>query len=142
MILLDTNVISALMQRMPEEKVVAWLDAQPRESVWTTSISVFEVFTGLRMMPAGNRQRTLIASFEQILTDLLEGRIADFDSEAARCAAEWLEEQKRNGRTMEMRDTMIAGIVQSRKATLATRNERHFVGIATVNPWTVLLETP
>jgi toxin FitB len=42
-ILLDTNVVSALMARRPEQAVVEWLDAQPSESVWTTAITVFEV---------------------------------------------------------------------------------------------------
>ena len=32
MIVLDTNVLSALMQQAPEPRVVAWLDAQPTES--------------------------------------------------------------------------------------------------------------
>ena len=33
MILLDTNVLSALMRQRPDREVVAWLDRQPRTSV-------------------------------------------------------------------------------------------------------------
>src|SRR5437879_658323 len=33
-IILDTNVLSALMRKAPEAPVVAWLDRQPAESVW------------------------------------------------------------------------------------------------------------
>ncbi len=33
MILVDTNVLSALMQQKPEPTVVEWLDAQPAETV-------------------------------------------------------------------------------------------------------------
>jgi predicted nucleic acid-binding protein len=38
---------------------------------------------------------------------------------------------------MDVRDTFIAGIALSRKASLATRNVRHFqgAGIALANPW-------
>jgi predicted nucleic acid-binding protein len=36
MIILDTNVISAVMCDRPPEAVVGWLDRQPRISVWTT----------------------------------------------------------------------------------------------------------
>ncbi len=43
MIVLDTNVICALMQRAADPAVVAWLDGQPAESVWTTSITDFEI---------------------------------------------------------------------------------------------------
>lgn len=42
MIVLDTNVLSALMQEQPEAVVIAWLDRQPAESIWTSSITVFE----------------------------------------------------------------------------------------------------
>lgn len=34
MILLNTNVISALMQRQPDAGVVTWLTAQPPEQIW------------------------------------------------------------------------------------------------------------
>jgi len=38
---------------------------------------------------------------------------------------------------VEIRDVQIAGIAAARKATLATRNIRHFegLGMALVNPW-------
>ena len=38
MIILDTNVLSALMHKAPEAPVAAWLDRQPAESVRITSI--------------------------------------------------------------------------------------------------------
>ena len=47
MIILDTNVLSALMRKAPEAPVVAWLDRQPAESVWITSITLFEARLGL-----------------------------------------------------------------------------------------------
>ena len=53
MILLDTNILSALMRREPEACVVEWLNAQPSESVWTTSITVLEVRLGLELLAAG-----------------------------------------------------------------------------------------
>ena len=47
MIVLDTNVISALMRKQPEKPVVSWLDAQPSASVWITAITVMEIRFGL-----------------------------------------------------------------------------------------------
>src|SRR5689334_13324746 len=47
MIILDTNVLSALMRTTTEAAVVAWLDRQPAESVWITSITLFEARFGL-----------------------------------------------------------------------------------------------
>jgi len=36
-IVLDTNVLSALMRETPDGPVVAWLDGQPAESVWVAA---------------------------------------------------------------------------------------------------------
>jgi predicted nucleic acid-binding protein len=63
MIVLDTNVLSALMRTRPEPPVVAWLDRQPAESVWITSITLFEARLGLALLPAGRRRQTLEAAF-------------------------------------------------------------------------------
>ena len=59
MILLDTNVLSAVMQRDPPEAVVAWLDDQPASSIWTTAVTVFEIEYGLRRLPEGRRRRRI-----------------------------------------------------------------------------------
>lgn len=83
MILLDTNVISALMRRDPAPVVVAWLDEQPAESIWTTSITVFEVQTGLKLLEPGPRRDQLGRAFDQLLADELEGRVQSFDQPAA-----------------------------------------------------------
>jgi predicted nucleic acid-binding protein len=56
MIVLDTNVLSAVMQREPEPTVVAWLDRQPSESVWTTVITVFEIRFGIALLAPGRRR--------------------------------------------------------------------------------------
>jgi predicted nucleic acid-binding protein len=58
-IILDTNVISALMRREPDRVVVEWLDARPAESFWTTSISIFEVRFGIEILSPGRRREML-----------------------------------------------------------------------------------
>jgi len=60
-----------------------------------------------------------------------------FDANAATQAARLAAERKVRGRPVDMRDTFIAGIALARRATLATRNLRHFDDLLTsvVNPW-------
>jgi hypothetical protein len=137
MILLDTNVISEFMGPAPEQQVAHWLDLQSRSSVWTTSINVYEIRSGLLAMPAGKRRTTLETKFEQLLQSALQGRILHFDSDSAFRAAELCADRRRRGRPVDVRDTMIAGIVLATHATLATRNVKHFEDIASsvVNPW-------
>jgi predicted nucleic acid-binding protein len=137
MIILDTNVLSALTRQKPETEVIRWLDRQPRTSIWTTAVTVFEIRFGLQAIAAGKRQRTLTAAFEHMLTELLERRIASFDSAAAEAAADLMAAQQKKGLPGELRDTMIAGIALATHATLATRNVKQFEDLAcpVVNPW-------
>ena len=137
MILLDTNVLSALMQRVPEPSVVAWLDGVAAESVWVSSITVFEVRFGLELLASGRRRRELEEVFARTLEEEFENRVVSFDEAAAQAAGVIAAEQRRAGRPVEIRDVQIAGVARSRKAALATRNRKHFegLGLPLVDPW-------
>jgi predicted nucleic acid-binding protein len=137
MILLDTNVVSALMQRAPDPVVVEWLDRQSSESVWTTTITVFEVRFGLELLADGRRRRLLEEAFAKALEEDFENRVLPFDTTAADIAGRLAAERRRAGRPVEIRDVQIAGITAARKASLATRNLRHFegLGLSLVDPW-------
>jgi toxin FitB len=137
-IILDTNVLSALMRVEPDKNVVAWLDQQPRTSVWTSSITVFEVRFGLRILATGRRRNLLTEGFEELLKRI-DRRIFNFDEAAAREASDLMAERHRKGLPGDFRDTMIAGIALAQRATLATRNTIHFedTSVKLVNPWTL-----
>lgn len=137
MILLDTNVLSALMRREADPAIVAWLDGQPPESIWTTAVTVFEIRFGLEVLTSGRRRRSLEGAFGKALDVDLDGRVLSFDRAAAHAAAAIAAKQRRAGRTVEIRDVQIAGIAAARKAALATRNLRHFegTGITLIDPW-------
>ncbi|HTC46727.1 MAG TPA: type II toxin-antitoxin system VapC family toxin [Candidatus Aquilonibacter sp.] len=136
MIILDSNVLSELMSPKPEARVIAWLDRQPQTSIWTTSITVFEIRFGLQVMPTGRRRDIYTQGFERLL-DGIDHRIAPFDTEAAQKASSLMASRKLKGRPRELRDTMIAGIVLARHATFATRNIAHFddVSATLIDPW-------
>jgi predicted nucleic acid-binding protein len=136
-IVLDTNILSALMRRVPERPVVEWLDRQAAESIWITSITLFEARFGLALLPKGRRRQALEAAFEQFLAEDLEGRVLDFDRPSAEAAAVLAAECQRAGQTVDIRDTQIAGIVLARRAKFATRNVRHFsdLSVEVINPW-------
>jgi toxin FitB len=137
-IILDTNVLSALMRDAPDHSVASWMDRQPQSSIWTNSITILEIQTGLQVMPAGKKRVSLSEDFERLL-DRIDHRIAAFDEPAARFAAELTGLRQKKGRVGDLRDTMIAGIVLSHHASLATRNVTHFADISAtvINPWDV-----
>ena len=137
MIILDTNVLSALMRKTPDSKVVTWLDAQSRTSVWTSSVTVLEIRFSLQIMATGRKRSLLSQAFEGLL-ESIGHQIAAFDDGAAVQAADLMASRQRKGRPVELRDTMIAGIVLARHASLVTRNVSHFEDLAVpvLNPWT------
>jgi predicted nucleic acid-binding protein len=137
MIVIDTNVLSALMREIPERPVVEWLDRQAAESIWITSITLFEARLGIALLPKGRRRKALESAFDKLLVEDLEGRVLDFDQPAAEAAAQLAAGRQRAGHTIDMRDTQIAGIVIARRAELATRNVRHFsdLNVDVINPW-------
>jgi len=135
-IILDTNVLSALMRPAADRAVVDWLNRQPTVSVWTTSVTILEVWFGLKILAPGKRRVLLMGSFEKLINEI-GGRVVSFDSAAANHASDLLASRHRKGRPADLRDTMIAGIVIAHRATLATRNIRHFddLPVSVINPW-------
>jgi hypothetical protein len=139
MMLVDTNVLSAMMRIAVEPAVEQWFDAQSPESVWTTAITVFEIRFGLALLAPGRRRDRLHDAFDIAIDDILGARVLPFDRTAAETAAGIAARQRQIGRPIEIRDVQIAGIAAARKATLATRNTRHFenLGIVLVDPWQI-----
>ena len=59
MILLDTNVMSEPLRHAPEPRVIAWIDAQPMETLYLCAITVAELRAGVALLPAGKRRSGL-----------------------------------------------------------------------------------
>jgi predicted nucleic acid-binding protein len=137
MIILDSNVISALMHENPDDTVLEWLDKQAVTSIWTTSITVLEIRFGLARMPAGRRRARLEHVFDRALVEDLQNRVLPFDQPSAERTATLMARRELQGRGIELRDAMIAGIVLTRRAALATRNSKHFehLELGLINPW-------
>ncbi len=138
MIILDTNVVSELMRQEPDKRMHAWLNGLPRQDVGLTAISIFELRFGIEIQAKGRRRNQLERSLLQIFDTGFRGRILDFDERAASAAASISAKLRLAGRSHEIRDTFIAGIVISQNGDLATRHVRHFIGLGlkVIDPWT------
>ena len=108
-----------------------------RISIWITTITLFETRLGLSLLPDGRRRQALETAFACLLEAELKNRVLPLDSAAATHAAVLAAGRQQAGRPVDIRDTLIAGIALARRATLATRNHRHFEGLTVpvVNPW-------
>ena len=137
MIILDTNILSAVMRDIPDPIIVKWLDLQARESIWTTAITVFEIRLGLSILEKGKRRERLEHTFQLALGEVLEGRVLPFDLASAMASADIAAKRRRKGITVDMRDTQIAGIAVAKRSSLATRNAKDFqeLTVPVINPW-------
>ena len=136
MIILDTNVISAMMEQDDHPVVASWLDLQEIDVLYTTAISVHELWFGLDKMARGRRRTALVKGLEDVLA-LLADRILILDAAGAKASGQLQARRELKGRPIALGDCLMAGIACSRGARFATRNVRHFVGLGLdiINPW-------
>jgi predicted nucleic acid-binding protein len=138
LIVLDTNVLSALMSDHPSAAPIrAWANACSEAELFTTSINLFEIERGIATTPEGRRRESLAEAFRRTLEAGLGDRILVFDAAAARAAAALEGRRKQRGVVIDMRDTMIAGILIANEAAIATRNVKDFAdcGVPVHEPW-------
>jgi predicted nucleic acid-binding protein len=136
-IVLDTNVISALMAPVQEPVVVGWFASVAPASVFTTAVTRAEILYGIRILPEGRRKAGLDANVAKIFDARLSGRVLSFDTPAADAYANIVALRRALGRPMLQFDAQIAAIAISRGASIATRNVRDFehIGLDIINPW-------
>ena len=137
MFVLDTNVISELMRPRPDPAVFAWVAAQPRDILFTTSVSEAEVFHGIDSMPEGRRRDALEASAEALFAEEFAGRVLPFAGVAARLYGEIMARRRAAGRHIGSFDALIAATALAAGADMVTRNTVDFegCGLTLVNPW-------
>ncbi|MDQ3558198.1 MAG: type II toxin-antitoxin system VapC family toxin [Pseudomonadota bacterium] len=137
MIILDTNVLSELMRPEPEYKVVAWVQEQADQELYTTALTKAEILFGLAILPVGKRRSAITSEAARVFSEDFPGRVLAFSGEAAVEFAALSAQRRRQGRPISVFDGMIAGIARWRGAAIATRNTADFegIGIRLVDPW-------
>jgi predicted nucleic acid-binding protein len=137
MLILDTNVISEIMQPSPSPRVLDWWSQQQTGELFTSAVSEAEILYGIELLPKGKRRDRLLAEAEAMFSEDFAGRILPFDEEAARVFAEIAAGRRTQGRPIAEFDAQIAAIARTHRAALATRNTTDFeaCGVRLVNPW-------
>lgn len=137
MILLDTNVVSEVMARVPSASVLGWLDACDASTLYLSTVTIAEIGYGLRVLPGGKRRRLLEDRFDEFIELGFEHRVLPFDHDAARAYAVLMARRRAIGRPMSIPDGQIAAIARASRFAVATRNVRDFeeCGLEIVNPF-------
>ena len=136
-VLLDTNVVSELMRKVPDPTVAVWAAGHRLESLFFSAVGEAELRYGAALLPTGQRRATLVSDIEKMLGEAFENRVLSFDSGAARAYADIAAKRRSTGRPIAPADCQIAAIARSRRMAVATRNVRDFedAGIEVVDPW-------
>lgn len=136
MIVIDTNVLSELLKREPDQNVKSWMSRQPMTSVFTTTVTQAEILHGVALLPDGKRKNKMMEAVQTLFLKRFMGRILPFDIEAAVDYAEIASLRRASGIPISQFNAQIAAITRTRGASLVTRNSDDFrdCGIKVINP--------
>ena len=139
MILVDTNVVSEPLRKVPETRVVDWIDAQPMETLYLSAITVAELRFGVASLPAGKRRVALHDNVEARVLPLFAGRVLAFDMAASQVYGELMAKARASGSAIDNADGYIAATAAANGMMIATRDSAPFeaAGVPVINPWVV-----
>ncbi|MBV8769675.1 MAG: type II toxin-antitoxin system VapC family toxin [Hyphomicrobiales bacterium] len=137
MILVDTNIISEVMRRAPEARVVSWLDSQVSETLYLSTVSLAELLLGVALLPDGKRKRELGSALKYKALGLFGEKMLAFDEAAAAAFASVMSRARAAGRSIGIADGQIAAIAKAHGLIVATRDTEPFeaAGLRIINPW-------
>ena len=121
MFLLDTNIVSELVKRAPDARVVARLNAEPPATLFLSSVSVFELRFGAA------RSAKPAALWSRIQREILSRfPVLPFDEADALAAADLMAPLVGAGTNLAVQDVWLAGVAFRRDLVFVTRNGRDF----------------
>lgn len=138
MIVLDTNVLSEVQKPVPDERVMAWLDAQEPGDLYVAAITGEELLFGAFILPVGERRARLIGAIEAMLQDDFKGRVLPYDVTASQVYASRVSAAREHGITIGHADGQIGAIVAAQRAAkIATRDTGPFeaMRVEVIDPW-------
>ena len=133
-VLLDTNVLSELVRPKPDERVVAFVNAQP--DPYVSVITLHELCYGAERAPNPAR-RVKLQNWIVRLRAQYADRIVEIDEDIAEDSGRLCAAAAMAGREIDPLDTLIAACALSRAALVATRNIKDFapLGVPLIDPW-------
>jgi tRNA(fMet)-specific endonuclease VapC len=119
--LLDTNIVSEIVRRVPDARVMARLNGEVAARLHISSVTVFELRFGAARSakPASlwaRIQRDIIGRFQ----------LLPFTEQDALAAGDLMAPLVGSGQQIALQDIWLAGVAFGRNLTLVTRNRRDF----------------
>ena len=121
MYLLDTNIVSELVKKIPNKNLRDKLEKVPSASLYTTSICIMELRYGALRREDGDALWSRIQ--ESIISKL---RVLAFGYKEALKAGEVLFALRSIGQPIGIEDILIGSIALSNDLVVVTANTKHF----------------
>lgn len=136
--LLDTNILSETIRKVPEPRLMSWLETQTPTELFVASQSIGELIRGAHKLIDTTRRKGLLDWIERDLFVQFDDRLLPFDYAAASIWGRLMGEGDRIGRTPSAQDAQIAAVAIQRGLVVVTRNEKDFAAfeVPLLNPWT------
>ncbi len=137
-ILLDTNIVSALMRPCPEQVLMDWFAHRTHELFYISAVTQAEIQLGIALLPAGKRRQLLADAAAKMFARDFAGRCLPFDTSCTPHYAAIVSARRRSGHGTSTEDALIAAIAVAHGYPLATRNTKDFLhidGLTLYNPW-------
>jgi len=134
---LDTDVISELISKQPNKKVLEWLDRLDPNTIYLSVITIGEIRKGIEKLPSSKRREAVKEWLEADLLLRFQGRILEITAEVMLIWGELTGRLENEGRPITAIDSLIAAIALQGNYCLVTRNEHDFrhTGVTIINPW-------
>ncbi len=131
--LVDTNVLSELRRKQPNEQVVSWFEARPATTLYISVLTLGEIRKGIENLADGRRKLLLLDWLETELPAFFAGRILDIDNKVA---DQWGRLVAAAGRPVPAIDSLLAATALCHNLALVTRNVNDFTcpGLEIINP--------
>jgi predicted nucleic acid-binding protein len=132
--LIDTNVLSELRRKTPDEQVVNWVNSRPATSLYLSVLTLGELRKGIESLADAKRRLKLADWLETELPLFFAGRIISIDDGVA---DRWGRLLAHAGRTLPAIDSLLGATAAHHGLTMVTRNSKDFanLGLEVLNPW-------
>ena len=135
--LLDTCVISELVAKEVNPKVVEFVDSLDSDDVYLSVITMGEIAKGIEKLPKSKRKQELHIWLTEDLLVRFDEKIVPLDTNVL---LEWgflAARLESKGKILPAMDSLIAATVLTHKFALVTRNVEDFnsANIEIINPW-------
>jgi predicted nucleic acid-binding protein len=135
--LLDTNVVSELIKKQPDPKVVQWIDEQDSARLYLSVLTIGEIRKGIEQLPPSPRKDNIAAWLSSHLLVRFNGRILAITTDVMLRWGELTGRLEPAGITLSAIDSLIAAVALQGQLTIVTRNTDDFrgAGVPLFNPW-------